>query len=330
MNSKDKKIIVTGGVGFIGSNLIQALNDRGYYNVTIVDHMKGARGERKRRNLVGLQYRELIEADLFLQQMQKGKVSGEVEVVFHLGARTDTTEKDKTFLLQNNTNYSKELFAFCIKNTCRFIYASSAATYGDGSRGYSDRERKLAPLNYYGLSKYLFDEWVLDQKQKPAQWVGLKFFNVYGPNEYHKGFMASVVYHGFQEIKNDGEIRLFKSYKEDYRDGEQKRDFIYVKDVVKVMPFFLDHKNFNGIYNVGTGKASSFLDVANALFRALSKKPNIRFIDIPEEIKEKYQYFTQADMSSLQNIGYKEKVFELEDGIFDYVQGYLARLDSTN
>jgi len=326
--SKNKKIVITGGAGFIGSNLVHALNECGYHNIIIVDHMMGARGERKRRNLVALQYSGFVEADDFLQQIHmQDKTLGDIKVVFHLGARTDTAVKDKKFLLENNTNYSKELFAFCIKNNCRIIYASSAATYGDGSQGYNDQKRNLKPLNYYGLSKYLFDEWVLDQKEKPPQWVGLKFFNVYGPNEYHKEFMASVVYHGFQEIKKYGQIRLFKSYKAGYKDGEQKRDFIYVKDVVQIMLFFLNKENLNGIYNVGTGKARTFLDLANALFRALAQKPDIRFIDMPKEIKDKYQYFTEANISSLQSACYKEKLYELENGIFDYVRNYLIHLN---
>lgn len=313
-------IIVTGGAGFIGSNLVKAFNERGREDIIIVDHLAHNKG--KKKNLHGLRYKRYFERDEFLKQVQRG-ITDSIDIMIHLGARTDTTEKDKEFMLMNNTGYSKKLYMFCLRNHCRFIYASSGATYGDGSRGYSDKERKLSPLNYYGLSKYLFDEWVLDQKQRPPQWAGLKFFNVYGPNEYHKGFMASVVYHGFNEIRKRGYMRLFKSYRIDYKDGEQKRDFIYVKDAVKIILFFVDNKNISGIFNVGTGKARTFLDLANALFAALDKEHRIRFIDMPEVIKKRYQYFTQADMKSLYNAGYRETFYELEDGIRDYVHDYL-------
>lgn len=317
---RNKNIIITGAAGFIGSNLVKELNKRGMENIILVDHLT----DEKKKNIQGLKYKEYVDKDKFLK-MVKGNKLANIGLIFHLGARTDTAERNKEFLLKVNTEYSKNLFIFALLNNCRFIYASSAATYGNGSNGYSDKERNLKPLNYYGLSKYLFDEWVLDQKKKPLQWVGLKFFNVYGPNEYHKGFMSSVVYHGFKEIEKSGKIRLFKSYKKDCSDGEQKRDFIYVKDVLKIMLFFLDHKNLNGIYNVGTGKAQTFLDLGNALFRALGKKPKIHFIDMPKRIKEKYQYFTQADITSLRKVGYKETFYELEDGISDYVKNCLSR-----
>lgn len=316
----NKNIIVTGGAGFIGSNFVRELNRRGIKNITLVDHLTNE----KKKNIQGLKYKEYFDKDEFFKIVKGNKLTN-IDVIFHLGARTDTAERNKEFLLKVNTEYSKKLFKFALLNNCRFIYASSAATYGNGSNGYSDKERNLKPLNYYGLSKYLFDEWVLDQKKKPVQWVGLKFFNVYGHNEYHKGFMSSVVYHGFKEIEKNGEVRLFKSYKKDYSDGEQKRDFIYVKDVLKIMLFFLDHKNLNGIYNVGTGKAQTFLNLVNALFRALGKKSKINFIDMPNRIKEKYQYFTQADITNLRNIGYKETFYELEDGVLDYVKNYLSR-----
>lgn len=317
---RNKGVIVTGGAGFIGSNLVKELNNRGIRNITLVDHLT----DEKKKNIQGLEYREYSDKDEFLKMLKGNKLTN-IDVIFHLGARTDTIERNKEFLLKVNTEYSKKLFTFALLNNCRFIYASSAATYGNGNHGYSDKERNLKPLNYYGLSKYLFDEWVLNQKKKPLQWVGLKFFNVYGYNEYHKGFMASVVCHGFEEIKNEGKIRLFKSYKKDYKDGEQKRDFIYVKDAVKIILFFLDHKNLNGIYNVGTGKARTFLDLGHALFRALEQKPKIHFIHMPKSIKGKYQYFTQADIRSLRNVGYKGTFYELEDGISDYVQNYLTR-----
>ncbi len=326
MESKTKKIVVTGGAGFIGSNLIEELNKNGYKNILIVDHMQGIKGERKRNNLANREYADLIEADEFLSLIEsENERVKNIDVIFHLGARTDTTEKDKEFLLKNNTEYSKKLYNFSLKNNCQFIYASSAATYGDGKQGYNDKERNLQPLNYYGYSKYLFDEWVLDNQKKTRQWVGLKFFNVYGPNEYHKDFMASVILHGFFEIEKEGKIKLFKSYKKEYPDGYQKRDFIYVKDVVKILLFFFHHERISGIFNVGTGTARTFLDLANALFRAINKKPNIQFIDMPEELKKKYQYFTQADMTSLEMVGYREKFITLEEGVSNYAKSYLQR-----
>lgn len=320
MKAMQDKVVVSGGAGFIGSNLIKSLNRKGLQNIIVVDHL--AHNKSKRSNLINLKYQTYFDRDEFLKQIQANTIGG-IEIIVHLGARTDTTEKNKNFLIENNTVYSQKLFNFCLRNGCRFIYASSAATYGDGSHGYSDQERDLKPLNYYGLSKYLFDEWILNRKEKTPQWVGLKFFNVYGPNEYHKGLMASVIYHGFQEIMKNGRIRLFKSYNKNYRDGEQKRDFIYVKDAVKIILFFLNRNNLNGIYNVGTGKARSFLELANALFQALNQKPRIDFIDMPKEIKERYQYFTEANIDSLWQAGFKEEFYELEDGIFDYVKNYL-------
>lgn len=315
------KIVVTGGAGFIGSNLIKALNDKNIIDIIVVDHLN--HNINKKDNLSDLKYQVYFDRDEFIKQIEEDRVK-DIDVVIHLGARTDTTEKDKEFLIQNNTEYSQKLFDFCLRNNCRFIYASSAATYGDGKQGYSDQERNLKPLNYYGLSKYLFDEWVINKKEKPSQLVGFKFFNVYGPNEYHKEFMASVIYHGFREIIKEGYIKLFKSYNENYKDGEQKRDFIYVKDVVSVILFFLNNESLSGIFNVGTGKPRSFLDLANSIFLALDKNPNIKFIEMPSGLKEKYQYFTQADMSSLRKIGYNEPFMELEEGVRDYLQNYLV------
>lgn len=317
---ESKLFVVTGGAGFIGSNIVKALNEKGMQDIIIVDHL--SHNKSKKKNLTGLGYKHYLDRDEFLKQIQVNTIKG-VDVVIHLGARTDTIEKDKDFLLKNNTLYSKYLYNFCVRNGARFIYASSGATYGDGSRGYSDRERKLKPLNYYGLSKYLFDEWMLDQKEKLSQWVGLKFFNVYGPNEYHKGFMASVVYHCYNQVKKNNVIRLFKSYRKEYRDGEQKRDFVYVRDAVNVILFFLNNTDKSGIFNVGTGKARTFLDLAHATFQALHRKPNIEFIDMPGDLKDKYQYFTQADISRLRDSGYREKFYGLEDGVYEYVQKYL-------
>lgn len=315
------KIVVTGGAGFIGSNLIKALNERNMTDIIVVDHLE--HNISKKENLLGLKYQAYLDRDEFMEQIEEDSIK-DVDIIIHLGARTDTTEKDKDFLIKNNTEYSQKLFDFCLRNSCRFIYASSAATYGDGKQGYNDQEINLKPLNYYGLSKYLFDEWVINKTKKPSQCVGLKFFNVYGPNEYHKKFMASVIYHGFEEIMQGGCIKLFKSYKENYKDGEQKRDFIYIKDVVKIILFFVNNENLSGIFNVGTGKARSFLDLANSMFLALQRKSNVKFIEMPDGLKEKYQYFTQADISSLEKIGYKEPFTKLEEGVRDYVQNYLV------
>ena len=317
----NNKIIVTGGAGFIGSNLVKSLNERGYKNIIIVDHLTN---NGKWKNLVDLKFDYYFDRDRFLETLNSNSLNN-IEIIIHLGACSNTTETNEDFLIYNNAIFSKILFDFSIKNKCRFIYASSAATYGDGSKGYNDKERALKPLNCYGYSKYLFDEWVLDSPEKPKQCVGLKFFNVFGPNEHHKGQMASVVYHGYNQIVKDGEIRLFKSYREGYKDGEQKRDFIYVKDAVNVILFFLKNEDKSGIFNVGTGKARTFLDLATSTFKALNLTPNIKFIEMPENLRDKYQYFTEANMSSLKNIGHEEEFYELEEGVKDYVQGYLVK-----
>lgn len=316
-----KKVIVTGGAGFIGSNVVAALNKEGVEDLIIVDHLNNPY---KVMNLKSLRYSNYFDREEFLPYLKT--LSGkDIDAIIHLGACANTQEQDKNFLIQNNTIYSNILFEFSLANNCQFIYASSAATYGDGSKGYNDDERDLKPLNYYGYSKYLFDQWVLDSPKKPKQWVGLKFFNVYGPNEYHKGYMASVILHGFEQIQKDKEIRLFKSYHGDYPHGGQLRDFIYVKDVVKVILFFLNNSSKSGIFNVGTGKARSFFDLAKGVFKALNLEPDIKFIDMPPGLKEIYQYFTQANISKLRKIGYEEKFYELEDGILDYVQNYLLK-----
>ncbi|MCX5811358.1 MAG: ADP-glyceromanno-heptose 6-epimerase [Proteobacteria bacterium] len=322
MKLKDSRIIVTGGAGFIGSNLVKSLNEHGHKNIIIVDHLTNSG---KWKNLVDLKLAYYFDRNRFLETLNNNQLN-DIETIIHLGACSNTTETNEDFLIYNNAIFSKILFDFSIKNKCRFIYASSAATYGDGSKGYNDKERILTPLNCYGYSKHLFDQWVLDSPEKPKQCVGLKFFNVFGPNEYHKGQMASVVYHGYNQIIKDGEIRLFKSYKEGFEDGEQKRDFIYVKDALKVILFFLHNESKSGIFNVGTGEARTFFDLAASTFKALNLKPNIRFIEMPESLKGKYQYFTEADMSSLKKIGYDKILFELEEGVKDYVQNYLVHL----
>jgi len=323
MKTDNSKVyIVTGGAGFIGSNIVKALNDKGLTNIIIVDHLTD---NGKWKNLIGLKFVSYYDRKDFLDELNRGTSSlDNVDAIIHMGACTKTTETDENYLIYNNAIYSKTLFDYAAYHNIRFIYASSAATYGDGAKGYNDSETDLKPLNCYGYSKYLFDQWVIGSVKKPLQCVGLKFFNVFGPNEYHKGQMASVVYHGYNQIKKDGEIRLFKSYKQEYKDGEQKRDFIYVKDAVKVVLFFLSQPHINGIFNVGTGKARTFLDLAKAIFSALNLEPNIRFIDMPEDLKDKYQYFTEADITRLRNAGFYVNFSELEDAVKDYVQNYLA------
>lgn len=322
MKLKDSKIIITGGAGFIGSNLVKSLNEHGHKNIIIVDHLTNSG---KWKNLVDLKFAYYFDREKFLEVLNDISLN-DIETIIHLGACSNTTETNEDFLIYNNAIFSKILFDFSIKNKCRFIYASSAATYGDGSKGYNDKERALKPLNCYGYSKHLFDQWVLDSPEKPKQCVGLKFFNVYGPNEYHKGQMASVVYHGYNQVVKNGEIRLFKSYKDGFEDGEQKRDFIYVKDAVKVILFFLHNESKSGIFNVGTGKARTFFDLAASTFKALNLTPNIKFIEMPETLKDKYQYFTEADMKNLNEDGYTERFYELEEAIKDYVQNYLVNL----
>lgn len=316
-------IIVTGAAGFIGSNVVKMLNRIGRTDVIIVDRLSD---DGRWKNLVDLKFAAFYDKEDFLVCLKEESL-GKIETIIHLGACATTTEKDERYLMQNNAVYSKKIFDYCVKNNVRLIYASSAATYGDGLRGYSDIERNLKPLNCYGYSKFLFDEWVLDAKETPPQCVGLKFFNVYGAGEYHKGFMASTIFHSFHQAQKDGVIKLFKSYKPDYKDGEQKRDFVYIADVVDVIRFFLEERpSASGIYNVGTGEARTFNDIASAVFRALGKESNIQYIDMPEGLKDKYQYFTEADMSSLRTgVGYAKEFTSLEKGIEDYIKEHLLK-----
>lgn len=318
---KGGTIVVTGAAGFIGSCLAAFLNESGYANLVFVDDFSN---REKSVNLRGKQFIHKIHRDQFEGWCNQNL--GDIRYIFHLGARTDTTEQDYGILKKLNLDYSKWIWNFCSQNNIPLVYASSAATYGDGAWGYKDDESiipRLRPLNAYGISKNEFDIWALKQQQRPPFWAGLKFFNVYGPNEYHKGRMASVVFHAFNQIQKDGQVKLFRSHHPDYEDGGQLRDFIYVKDVIRVCTWLMEQQPASGIYNLGTGKARSFKDLAGAVFEALNHHANITYIDTPADIRDKYQYFTQAEMQKLRNAGYTDPFFTLEEGISDYVKRYL-------
>lgn len=315
-------IVVTGAAGFIGSCLVSHLNKEGHSNLTVVD--KFDRSD-KNRNLEGKEFELQIDRKEFLTWFPEN--ASKVDFIFHLGARTDTTEFNVSIFDELNLNYSKSLFEVCTKHNIPFVYASSAATYGLGEHGYEDNHElpsKLKPLNPYGDSKNDFDKWLLSQAEFPPYWAGLKFFNIYGPNEYHKGRMASVIFHTFNQIQEKGSMKLFRSHNPKYKDGEQLRDFFYVKDVVKICSFLMSHQEDSGIYNFGTGQARTFLDLAKNTFTSLDKEPEISFIDTPEDIRDKYQYFTEATMDKLRSIGYSDEFYSLEEGVKDYVQQYLV------
>ena len=317
-------IVVTGAVGFIGSCLISRLNQAGFNYIIAVDDFSNAE---KNKNLEGKTIQEKVHRDDFFDWLDQEKNYRLVEFIFHLGARTDTTEFDQKIFDRLNLNYSKDIWKRCCSYQIPLVYASSAATYGLGEHGYDDNEsiiEKLQPLNPYGESKNDFDIWATKQDEKPFFWAGLKFFNVYGPNEYHKGRMASVILHTFNKIKETGSMKLFRSHNPDYKDGEQKRDFIYVKDVVEIIYFFMHHRKNSGLYNLGTGEARTFLDLAKNTFVALNEKESIDFIDTPEDIRDKYQYFTEANMNKLRSIGYDNSFYTLEEGVEDYVKNYLS------
>ncbi|MBX3255061.1 MAG: ADP-glyceromanno-heptose 6-epimerase [Chitinophagaceae bacterium] len=327
---KDKKhipttgnnIVVTGAAGFIGSCMVSYLNHKGFNNLILVDEFERLD---KTNNLQGKKFLYKIERDLFFSWLKDNKP--EIGFVFHLGARTDTTEFDYEVHERLNLEYSKDLWNVCIVGNIPMLYASSAATYGPGELGYKDDHNivdRLQPLNPYGISKNEFDKWVLKQHSSPPFWAGLKFFNVYGPNEYHKGRMASVIFHSFNQIKNNGFVNLFKSHKAGYKDGQQLRDFVYVKDVVQVCYWLMENQPMSALYNLGTGKARSFYDLAASTFAGLDQQPDIRFIDMPADIREKYQYFTEADMTKLKSVGYNTAFYSLEEGVNDYVKNYLA------
>ena len=323
MIGKDKIILLTGAAGFIGSYLLGFLNKQGYKNIIIADEFDE---EDKWFNFDTKEYMAKVEREKLFDWLEENKPV--VSFVFHLGARTDTTEFDYSVHEKLNVAYSKNIWSYCVTNNIPLVYASSAATYGSGELGYNDDHElveKLHPLNPYGVSKNEFDKWVLRQAQdnQPPFWTGLKFFNVYGPNEYHKGRMASVIFHSFNQIRSTGKVKLFKSHRPDFNDGQQLRDFIYVEDVAKVCCWLMNNNVSSGLYNLGTGKARSFEDLAKATFAAMGKQSVIEYIDMPEDIRDKYQYFTEANMSKLQKAGYTEKFCSLEEGVTDYVKNYL-------
>jgi ADP-L-glycero-D-manno-heptose 6-epimerase len=314
-------IVVTGAAGFIGSCLVNKLNNKGFKEIIVVDDFSD---ENKNKNLNNKIFRQKLNRKVFFEWLKENH--SQVNFIFHIGARTDTTEFDKNVFDQLNLNYSKQIWELCCHYKIPLVYASSAATYGAGEFGYKDDDdlvEQLKPLNPYGDSKNDFDKWVLKQKKQPVFWAGLKFFNVYGPNEYHKGRMASVIFHTYNQIIQSGKMKLFRSHHPDFNDGEQSRDFIYVKDVLNVCYYLMLHRRPSGIYNLGTGTARTFNDLAKACFTSLGREPQIEYIDTPEDIRDTYQYFTQAEMSKLRAIGYTDNFYTLEQGIRDYIQNYL-------
>ncbi|MBX9851069.1 MAG: ADP-glyceromanno-heptose 6-epimerase [Cytophagaceae bacterium] len=316
-------IVVTGAAGFIGSYLIGRLNADNFNYIIAVDNFSNAG---KNKNLEGKKIQEKIDRENFFPWLEKNYEF--IEFIFHIGARTDTTEFDRSIFEKLNVNYTKKIWEACCEYQIPLIYASSAATYGLGELGYKDNESlipKLKPLNPYGDSKNEFDIWALQQKEKPFFWAGLKFFNVYGPNEYHKGRMASVIFHAYNQITQNGKMKLFRSHNPKFKDGEQMRDFIYVKDLADVIIFLMHHRKNSGIYNLGSGKARTFLDLTKNTFKSMAKEEKIEFIDTPADIRDKYQYFTEASMEKLRSIGYTKEFTSLEDGVSDYVRNYLTK-----
>jgi ADP-L-glycero-D-manno-heptose 6-epimerase len=323
--TRSSSIVITGAAGFIGSCLTSFLNEKGFHQLILVDEFSRLD---KINNLEGKKYTHQVERDDFFQWLEIKKP--EIEFVFHLGARTDTTEFDYAVHERLNFEYSQRIWDFCMLRQIPLVYASSAATYGSGELGYSDDHDlpfRLEPLNAYGISKNEFDKWAVRQQSQPPFWIGLKFFNVYGPNEYHKGRMASVIWHAYHQIKHNGTVKLFKSHRPDFMDGQQLRDFIYVKDILKVCYWLMENvekKMENGLYNLGTGKARTFEDLVRATFSGAGKPVQINYIDMPEDIRDKYQYFTEARMEKLEGAGYTEPFYLLENGVMDYVKNYLS------
>ncbi|HYF29897.1 MAG TPA: ADP-glyceromanno-heptose 6-epimerase [Chitinophagaceae bacterium] len=320
---KNASIVVTGAAGFIGSCLVGYLNQHGFENLVLVDEFSRMD---KVPNLDHKRFRLKVERDGFFEWLFREKPS--IDFVFHIGARTDTTEFDYAIHQKLNVEYSQKLWNYCAVHGIPLVYASSAATYGAGEQGYADDHdlcHRLKPLNAYGVSKNEFDKWVLHQVYHPPFWAGLKFFNVYGPNEYHKGRMASVIWHSFNQVKKSGEVKLFKSHRPDFEDGKQLRDFVYVKDVLSVCYWLMQHRPASGIYNLGTGTARTFDDLVKATFAGMDRPANIVYIDMPEDIRDKYQYFTEAKMDKLRNAGYTLPFYSLEEGIDDYVRNYLRK-----
>ncbi|HLN53698.1 MAG TPA: ADP-glyceromanno-heptose 6-epimerase [Lentimicrobium sp.] len=318
-------IVVTGAAGFIGSCLISRLNKEGFDDIIAVDDFTKTE---KAGNLKDKKLQKKIDRTAFFSWFLKN--NEQISFVFHIGARTDTTEFMKEIFDELNLHYSQNIFTICNQYRIPLVYASSAATYGLGEYGYTDSHEvaeKLKPLNPYGESKNEFDKWVLQQPELPPFWAGMKFFNVYGPNEFHKGRMASVIFHAFNQINNIGKVKLFKSHIPEYKDGEQLRDFVYVKDVTDVLYFMMKTQPESGLYNLGTGKARSFNDLAKSTFRAMKLPVNIEYIDTPPDIRDKYQYFTEADMKKLRSVGFKKDFTSLEDGVEDYVVNYLTKVN---
>ncbi len=314
-------IVITGAAGFIGSTILQKLNEEGREDLILVDEFSRAD---KNRNFLNKGFLEAIDRDVFTAWFWEH--APEIEGVIHMGARTDTTEKDTAVFDRLNLNYSKELWQICTQYQIPFVYASSAATYGLGELGYDDRHdiiEELKPLNPYGVSKNDFDIWVMKQEEQPPFWAGLKFFNVYGPNEYHKGRMASVILHTVRQIRETGGMKLFRSHRSDIQHGHQSRDFVYIRDVVDMVLFLYRQQPENGLFNIGTGQARTFLDLATNTFKSLGLEPNISFVDTPADIRDTYQYFTEANMRKIRQVGYNQPFHSLEQGVEDYVKNYL-------
>jgi ADP-L-glycero-D-manno-heptose 6-epimerase len=319
-------IIVTGGAGFIGSAFVWKLNRDGITDIVIVDQLEC---DDKWKNLVNLRFTDYIHKNEFIKMILADKVPFETSAVIHMGACSSTTERDADYLWENNYLYTRELAEWALRHNLRFIYASSAATYGDGALGFSDDYGKISnlkPINMYGYSKQIFDLWVLKNKLENKV-TGIKFFNVFGPNEYHKSDMTSVIFKAFHQIKETGKVRLFKSYKKEYADGGQMRDFVYVKDCLDVMKWLFNNSDVNGIFNLGTGKARTWNDLIAAVFAAMGRKTNIQYIEMPESLRDQYQYFTEAQMNKLKSAGCPVKFSSLEDSVRDYVVNYLQQAD---